>query len=54
MFDPLASIKRSALSPISFLSKLEWNCLGNCPASYFKVYSGEVINVEDRDDISYS
>ena len=44
-FDPLERIHHSAFPPISFLSKLEWNRLGNCPASDLKFSSTEVIDV---------
>ena len=54
MFNPLASIRYSAFSPISFLSKLEWNLLGNCTASKLLFSSAEVIDVEDKYDIPYS
>ena len=53
MFNQLARIQNNALPPISFLSKLEWNCLGNCPASDLKFSSAEVINVYDKYDIPY-
>ena len=45
MFNPLASIQRSAFPLIIFLSKLEWKRLGNCPASYLKISGAEVIGV---------
>ena len=53
MIDLLARIQSSDFTPISFLSNLEWNCLGNFPASDLKVSSEEVINVEDKDAIIY-
>ena len=53
MLDLLAKIQSSAFPPISFLSKSEWNCLGNCPASELKIYSAEVIDVEDKYDNPY-
>ena len=54
MFDPLARIQCSAFPHISFLSKLEWKHLGNCPASDFNFSSAEVMDVEDKDDIPYN
>ena len=39
MFDPLARIQCSALPLIIFLSKSEWNRLGNFPASELKFSS---------------
>ena len=54
MFNQLARIQHNALPPISFLSKLEWNHLSNCPASDLKCSSAEVIDIEDKDDIIYS
>ena len=54
MFNTLSRIQRSAFPPISFLSKLEWKSLGNCPASYLKFSSAEVMYVEDKYYISYN
>ena len=54
MFNLLSNIQHSAFMPISFLSKLEWNHLSNCPASDLKCSSAEVIDIEDKDDIIYS
>ena len=51
MVDPLARIQCSEFPPTCFLSKLEWNCLGHCPASDLKKISAEVIDVEDKYDI---
>ena len=53
MLDTLAMIRCSAFPPISFMSKLKWNRLGNCPASDLKFSSSGVIDVEDKDEISY-
>ena len=53
MFDQLARIQNSAFSPISFLSNVEWNSLGNCPASDLKFSIAEVIYVEDKHDNPY-
>ena len=54
IFDPLERIQRSAFLPIGFLSKLKWKLLGDCPASYLKFSSAEVMDVEDKNDIPYN
>ena len=48
MFHPLERIHGSAFHHISFLSKSEWNRLGNFPASDLKFSSAEFIDVEDK------
>ena len=53
MFDPLERIQSRDFPPIIFMSKLEWNHLGNFHASDLKVYSAEVIDVDDKGDIPY-
>ena len=54
MFDLLERIQHSAFPPISFLLKLEWKRLGNCPASDLKFSSAEVMDVEDKYDTPYN
>ena len=54
MFDLLARIHRSAFPTIIFLSKSEVKHLGNFPASDLKFSSVEVIDVEDKYDITYN
>ena len=53
MSNPLASIQSSEFPPISFMSELEWNRLGNCPTSDLKFSSAEVIGVEDNGETPY-
>ena len=36
---------------MSFLSKSDWNLLGNYPAYYLKDSRAGVMDVEDKDDI---
>ena len=52
--DLLSRIQRSALPPIHFLLKLEWDHLGHCFAYDSRVSILEVINVEDNYDIPYN
>ena len=54
MFNPLGIIQSSTFPPISFMSKLEWKHLSNCPASDLEFPSLEVIDVEDKDEITYN
>ena len=51
MFNLLSRTQSSAFTPINFLLKLEWNRLGNFPASDLKISSAEAIDVEDIYDI---
>ena len=53
MSDTLARVQKSAFPHISFLSKLEWKLLGNCPDSDLEFSSAECIDVEDKYDIPY-
>ena len=54
MFDSLARIQCSAFPRINFLLNSEWKSLVNCPASDLKIYSAEVMDVEDKDDITFN
>ena len=54
MSETFDSIHQRGFPQINFLSKLEWNWWGRCPASGFNCYSAEVIEVDDSEDIPYS
>ena len=54
MFDPLTRILKCYFLPKAFMLKSEWNRLGKCPVSDYKVSSEGVIDVEDNYDILYS
>ena len=54
MFELLASIHRSALLLMSFLSNLEWNRRSNCPYSDLKASISHMIEAEDKEDMTYN
>ena len=51
MLEPFNIIHRMAFSPISFLSKSEWNRWGRHPTSTLNCSSAEVLDVDDIGDI---
>ena len=52
MFLLLARIQCRYLTLMSFISRSEWNLVGNCPASYLKDSRADVMNVEDKNEIT--
>ena len=54
MLELFDNIHQRAFPLINFLSKLEWNRWGRCPASALKCSIAEVIYVGDSEDILYS
>ena len=51
MLEPFDSIHQRSFPPINFLSKLERNLWGRCPASSLNNYNADVIDVDDNDYI---
>ena len=54
VFESLARIQRRYFPPMSFLFNSEYNILGNCLESYLKGSRADVMDVEDKDNITWS
>ena len=52
MFESLASNQRRYFPPTSFILKSEWNILGNFPTHGLKDSKANMMDVENKDDIT--